>query len=269
MNDLLNSKFYGIIFEDFDKLEWFVQNIKDSNTQQEIKNLLNKEAKGVYSSKNTSNRRYTIIESDGTPLGKVTASSELDAKVKFGIEHPEYADSQSISAKEIKSAREPGRFEIRRVEDYDYPCFYIYDTLKQKPLVYDLNGSRRLYYLSYTDAQDGLEEFENLPDSKELNAQYEQTTNTKEPYPNPSETPHDDIVLENHDGWVNTASEDESSFEVEQFWNPYKKRKVNKIPYAIRNVKTRDFLRDKNNLVKTFDTREEAVEHLNKIKTTK
>ena len=157
--------------------------------------------------KKFSSKKWTICEADGTPLGKVTASSELDAKVKFGIEHPEYADSQSISAKEIKSAREPGRFEIRRVEDYDYPCFYIYDTLKQKPLVYDLNGSRRLYYLSYTDAQDGLEEFENLPDSKELNAQYEQTTNTKEPYPNPSETPHDDIVLENHDGWVNTAEQ--------------------------------------------------------------
>ena len=84
--------------------------------------------------------QWNIFEADGTPLGKVTASSELDAKVKFGIEHPEYADSQSICAKEIK-------------------------------------------------------------------AQYEQTTDTKEPYPNPSETPHDDIVLENHDGWVNTAEQ--------------------------------------------------------------
>lgn len=88
--------------------------------------------------KKFSSKKWTICEADGTPLGKVTASSELDAKVKFGIEHPQYADSQSISAKEI-------------------------------------------------------------------NAQYEQTTNTKEPYPNPSETPHDNIVLENHDGWVNTA----------------------------------------------------------------
>jgi len=83
-------------------------------------------------------RKWTICEADGSELGEVEADSELNAKVKFGIEHPEYADSQSICAKEI-------------------------------------------------------------------NAQYEQTTNTKEPYPNPSETPNDHIILENHDGWVNTA----------------------------------------------------------------
>ena len=101
-----------------------------------------------------SDKKYTICEADGTELGEVEANSELDAKVKFGIEHPEYADSQSISAKEVKS-------------------------------------------------------------------QYEQTTNTKEPYPNPSETPHDDIVLENHDGWVNTASfEDDIG---KQFQKPHQK----------------------------------------------
>lgn len=83
-------------------------------------------------------KKWTICEADGSELGEVEADSELDAKVKFGIEHPEYAESLSISAKEI-------------------------------------------------------------------NAQYEQTTNTKEPYPNPSETPNDHIILENHDGWVNTA----------------------------------------------------------------
>jgi len=60
VDDLLNSKFYGIVFEDFDKLEWFVQHIKDSNTQQEIKNLLNKEAKGVYSSKKVTAENMTL-----------------------------------------------------------------------------------------------------------------------------------------------------------------------------------------------------------------
>ena len=90
--------------------------------------------------KKFSSKKWTICEADGTELGEVEADSELNAKVKFGIEHPEYADSQSICAKEI-------------------------------------------------------------------NAQYEQTTNTKEPYPNPSETPNDHIVLENHDGWVNTAEQ--------------------------------------------------------------
>lgn len=99
-------------------------------------------------------KKWTICEADGTELGEVEADNELDAKVKFGIEHPEYADSQSISAKEI-------------------------------------------------------------------NAQYEQTTNTKEPYPNPSETPNDHIVLENHDGWVNTASfEDDIR---KQFQQPHQK----------------------------------------------
>lgn len=85
-------------------------------------------------------KKWTICEADGTELGEVEADSELDAKVKFGIEHPEYAESLSICAKEI-------------------------------------------------------------------NAQYEQTTESHEPYPNPSETPHNDIVLENHDGWVNTAEQ--------------------------------------------------------------
>lgn len=84
-------------------------------------------------------KKWTICEVDGTELGEVEADSELDAKVKFGIEHPEYADSLSICAKEI-------------------------------------------------------------------DAKYEETTNTKEPYPNPSETPHDDVILENHTGWVNTAN---------------------------------------------------------------
>lgn len=104
--------------------------------------------------KKFSSKKWTICEADGTPLGKVTASSELDAKVKFGIEHPEYAESLSISAKEI-------------------------------------------------------------------NAQYEQTTETHEPYPNPSETPTTDVILENHDGWVNTASfEDDIR---KQFQQPHQK----------------------------------------------
>lgn len=99
-------------------------------------------------------KKWTICEADGTELGEVEADSELDAKIKFGIEHPEYADSQSISAKEIS-------------------------------------------------------------------AQYEQTTETHEPYINPSETPNDHIVLENHDGWVNTASfEDDVR---KQFQQPHQK----------------------------------------------
>ncbi len=94
-------------------------------------------------------KKWIICEADGTELGEVEADSELDAKVKFGIEHPEYADSQSICAKEI-------------------------------------------------------------------DAKYEETTESHEPYPNPSETPHDDIVLENHDGWVNTADQKRRPYTEEE-----------------------------------------------------
>lgn len=91
-------------------------------------------------------KKFTIFEADGTELGEVEAKDEIDAKVKFGIEHPEYADSLSISAKII-------------------------------------------------------------------DAQYEQTTEQHLDYPNPSETPHDDIILENHTGWVNTAKlEDKDTY---------------------------------------------------------
>jgi len=94
-------------------------------------------------------KKWTICEADGTELGEVEADSELDAKVKFGIEHPEYAESLSISAK----------------------C---------------------------------------------IDAKYEETTEQHLDYPNPSETPHDDVILENHTGWVNTAELEEG------YYNPSK-----------------------------------------------
>lgn len=239
VDDLLNSKFYGIIFEDFDKLEWFVQNIKDSNTQQEIKNLLNKEAKGVYSSKNTSNRRYTIIESDGTPLGKVTASSQLDALVKFGIEHPEYADSQSISAKQVdadENAVETTYVSVKELKSFlrqngakevNFGTFVsdiqpsglvkkmVAHGTKKIRLTYDeykldvySNGARLIENLAVYDGnwKDKYYKFSNPIGVKQVDSKYEETTEQHLDYPNPSETPHDDIVLENHDGWVNTAN---------------------------------------------------------------
>ena len=103
-------------------------------------------------------KKWTICEADGTELGEVEANSELDAKVKFGIEHPEYADSQSICAKEI-------------------------------------------------------------------DAKYEETTESHEPYPNPSETPNDHIILENHDGWVNTAAQVTPEFaKLHKLLGEYKKQ---------------------------------------------
>ena len=99
--------------------------------------------------KQATSKKWTICEADGTELGEVVADSELDAKVKFGMEHPEYADSQSISAKEI-------------------------------------------------------------------DAKYEETTESHEPYPNPSETPTTDVILENHDGWVNTADQKRRPYTEEE-----------------------------------------------------
>lgn len=186
-------------------------------------------------------RKWTICEADGTELGEVEADSELDAKVKFGIEHPEYADSQSICAKEVKAANKP--FESTM-------GFYTYEVLWQdhddkdgefiEPIRFELCDDRDIDewswkceelfgkewfygFLSRKDAMDKVIEELNKwgtikgeikqVDSlytgrlKRLHSNYEQTINTKEPYPNPSETPHDDIILENHTGWVNTADQ--------------------------------------------------------------
>lgn len=88
-------------------------------------------------------KQWNICEADGSKLGKVTASSELDAKIKFTLQHPEYKDSQTIYVKES---------------------------------------------------------------GKEIDANYSETTDKALFYPNPSISPSTDIELENHDGWVNTAS---------------------------------------------------------------
>lgn len=95
------------------------------------------------------NKKFIIVEANGQELGTVEAQDEIDAKVKFGIEHPEYSDSQSIKA---------------------------------------------------------------------ICANYEETTDKALSYPNPSETPNKQIVLENHDGWVNTAAEE--NFDHER-WESY------------------------------------------------
>lgn len=190
-------------------------------------------------------RKWTICEADGSELGEVEADSELDAKVKFGIEHPEYADSQSICAKEIKAGNkpfestmgfytyevlwqdnddkegefiEPIRFELcddRDIDEWSWKCEelfgkeWFYGFLDKEHALQNvkdelnkwgtIKGEIKLVDKSFTGKLKQLQ--------KPVDSQYEQTTNTKEPYPNPSETPHDDIILENHDGWVNTAEQ--------------------------------------------------------------
>lgn len=191
-------------------------------------------------------RKWTICEADGTELGEVVADSELDAKVKFGIEHPEYADSQSICAKEIKASKE---FFV----EYSYPArtgdaWYIttdkveanteeeaLQIAKEKLVGADnfhiVNKGFSNSNLITKDSEpkyfhqdwyyDGEKLRNEYTDDKEIDAKYEETTESHEPYPNPSETPNDHIVLENHDGWVNTASfEDDIR---KQFQQPHQK----------------------------------------------
>lgn len=185
-------------------------------------------------------KKWTICEADGIELGEVEADSELNAKVKFGIEHPEYTDSQSICAKEVKAANKP--FESTM-------GFYTYEVLWQdnddkegefiEPIQFklcqdadidewswqceELFGKQYFHgFLRRQDAMDDvikelntwgkikgdIKQVDSLYTGKlkQLHSKYEETTESHEPYINPSETPNDHIILENHDGWVNTAS---------------------------------------------------------------
>jgi hypothetical protein len=173
--------------------------------------------------KQATSKKWTICEADGTELGEVEADNELDAKVKFGIEHPEYADSQSICVKEIKSGLEySGAFEYN-----DYKIDLFNDTDGGATFViYAPKGKTVNHESMYKGTASTMDEaitkaYKIIDGSKEIDAKYEETTESHEPYPNPSETPHDDIVLENHDGWVNTASfEDDIR---KQFQQPHQK----------------------------------------------
>lgn len=153
-------------------------------------------------------RKWTICEADGTELGEVEADNELDAKVKFGIEYPEYADSQSICAKEIKAGLEyNGAFEYN---DYKIDLFNDIDG-GATFVIYAPEGKTVNHESMYRGTASTMDEaitkaYNIIDGSKEIDAKYEEITESHEPYPNPSETPNDHIILENHDGWVNTAS---------------------------------------------------------------
>lgn len=168
-------------------------------------------------------RKWTICEADGTELGEVEADSELDAKIKFGIEHPEYADSQSICAKEVKAGLEYGGafeyndYKIDLFNDTDGGATFVIYAPKGKTVNHE-----SMYKGTASTMDEAITKAYNIIDgSKEIDAKYEETTETHEPYPNPSETPNDHIILENHDGWVNTASfEDDIR---KQFQQPHQK----------------------------------------------
>jgi len=224
----------------------------DELVSTDMGNICFKCKKGIESKEGPFQKRFSITEADGTPLGKVTASSELDAKVKFGIEHPEYADSQSISAKVICASeteymsvqnmktflKQQGAKEIsfgaftQDVPHSDSDLVKVIEShgTKKIHLTYDhykvfvyTNGARMIEDLAKYNGnwKDRYFIFTKVSNNKNIDAKYEETTESHEPYINPSETPNDHIILENHDGWVNTASfEDDVR---KQFQQPHQK----------------------------------------------
>ena len=194
--------------------------------------------------KSEGTKKYTIYEADGSELGEVEAQDEIDAKVKFGVEHPEYANSQSIKAicaKNIEAANKP--FESTM-------GFYTYEVLWQdhddkdgefiEPIKFELCDDRDIdewswkceelfgkeWFYGFLSKKDAMHKvIEELNkwgtikgeikqvDSlytgrlKKLHSKYEETTEQHLDYPNPSFTPNRGITLENHDGWVNTAEQ--------------------------------------------------------------
>jgi len=150
-------------------------------------------------------KKWTICEADGIELGEVEADSELDAKVKFGIEHPEYAESLSISAKEICASEDLHIDDYVKVMMPDNPYW---NNFEGKITFIEGNDDFSTVVVENEDGKSNMFDKKSLIKvNKNINAQYEETTESHEPYPNPSETPNDHIVLENHTGWVNTAAE--------------------------------------------------------------
>lgn len=183
--------------EEYYKKENKIKPTFDSLSEDYLKEFIFNHIKNKKSaSLNKLAKKYTICEADGRELGEVEAKDEIDAKVKFGIEHPEYADSLSICAKEVKSFKIPTYLESVK-QDYYSGKMSLYEIAQELQYA---------GYFNYIPTEEQTKKFLEIEDdSKEIESQYEQTTNTKEPYPNPSETPNDHIILENHDGWVNTA----------------------------------------------------------------
>ena len=195
--------------------------------------------RGIESKEGPFKKQFSICEADGSELGKVTASSQLDALVKFGIEHPEYADSQSISAKQVyadENAVETTYVSVKELKSFlrqngaqevNFGTFVsdikpsglvkkmVAHGTKKIRLTYDeykldvySNGARLIENLAVYDGnwKDKYYKFSNPIGGKEIDSKYEETTEQHLDYPNPSETPTTDVILENHDGWVNTAN---------------------------------------------------------------
>lgn len=175
-------------------------------------------------------KQWNICEADGSELGKVTASSELDAKIKFTLQHPEYKDSLSIRAKEIKANKiffveysypastedawyittdkveantEEEALQIAKEKLVGADNFHIVNKGFSNSILITKDSNPKYFHKNW--GYDG-EKLINEDTEFDVDANYSETTDKALFYPNPSISPSTDIELENHDGWVNTAS---------------------------------------------------------------
>ena len=176
-------------------------------------------------------KTYSIFEINGEELAKgIEASSEVDAKVKFTLQHPEYKDSLSIRAKEIKTSKiffveysypastedawyittdkveantEEEALQIAKEKLVGADNFHIVNKGFSNSILITKDSNPKYFHKNW--GYDG-EKLINEDTRFDVDANYSETTDKALFYPNPSISPSTDIELENHDGWVNTAS---------------------------------------------------------------
>ena len=183
-------------------------------------------------------KTYSIFEINGEELAKgIEASSEVDAKVKFTLQHPEYEDSQTIYATEISESIDNihkdlidehaknyfNYIENRNFKNDDelmkilmrYPSVKVEDIHDDFWIISyapDLRNKYfyKIYLIGTFDGVNDSIKIEKIElfdvKNKQIDANYSETTDKALTYPSPSISPSTDIELENHDGWVNTAS---------------------------------------------------------------
>ena len=127
---------------------------------------------------------FDIFEKDGSCLAQgIEADNETDAKLKFMMKYPEYDGSQTITAKLVKKDNK------WQAQSESGRSFGTYDTKEE--------------------AKERLKQMEMF---KHMKSNFIETTEQGYDYPSKPAAPFDDITLENHDGWVNTANKVKPEF---------------------------------------------------------
>lgn len=143
---------------------------------------------------------FDIFEIDGSCLAtNIEAKDELDAKVKFILKHPEYEDSQTINAKLVQKG------DKWQAQSESGRSFGTYDTKEE--------AKERLKQ---------MEMFKHM--KKDVKSDFYETTEKGYDYPSLPTSPHDQIILENHNGWVNTAADKQSFAELHALIGEYRKQ---------------------------------------------